>query len=79
MPLDTNPSSTQEKPKIFQDFTKSGEQLDTDTLDVTKVESFCTNCHDNGITQLLLTKIPFFKELIISSFFANIAIIRIIR
>lgn len=25
------------------------------------IESFCVSCHDNGITKLLMTKIPFFK------------------
>jgi hypothetical protein len=30
---------------------------------VTEVESFCVNCHKNGITRILLTKIPFFKEI----------------
>ena len=26
-----------------------------------EIESFCVNCEKNGITKLLLTKIPFFK------------------
>ncbi|XP_056293170.1 zinc finger protein ZPR1 [Pseudoliparis swirei] len=34
----------------------------------TEIESMCMNCHLNGTTRLLLTKIPFFKEVIISSF-----------
>ena len=33
-----------------------------------EVESLCMNCHENGITRLLLTKIPFFKEIVIMSF-----------
>lgn len=36
--------------------------------EVTEIESMCMNCHENGSTKLLLTKIPFFKEVIISSF-----------
>mmetsp|Transcript_7960 Transcript_7960/g.9109 ORF Transcript_7960/g.9109 Transcript_7960/m.9109 type:complete len:555 (+) Transcript_7960:108-1772(+) len=32
------------------------------------VESLCMNCHKTGTTQLLLTVIPFFREVIISSF-----------
>uniref|UniRef100_A0A667ZH25 Zinc finger ZPR1-type domain-containing protein n=1 Tax=Myripristis murdjan TaxID=586833 RepID=A0A667ZH25_9TELE len=34
----------------------------------TEIESLCMNCYQNGTTRLLLTKIPFFKEIIISSF-----------
>ncbi|KAF1392055.1 hypothetical protein PFLUV_G00048550 [Perca fluviatilis] len=34
----------------------------------TEIESLCMNCFKNGMTRLLLTKIPFFKEVIISSF-----------
>lgn len=34
----------------------------------TEIESMCMNCHQNGLTRLLLTKIPFFKEIIVSSF-----------
>jgi len=34
----------------------------------TEIESMCMNCHENGITKLLLTMIPHYKEVIISSF-----------
>ncbi|XP_061748119.1 zinc finger protein ZPR1 [Nerophis ophidion] len=34
----------------------------------TEIESLCMNCYQNGVTRLLLTKIPFFKEVIVSSF-----------
>lgn len=34
----------------------------------TEIESMCMNCHQNGLTRLLLTRIPFFKEIIVSSF-----------
>lgn len=33
-----------------------------------KIESLCFNCGENGITKLLLTKIPFYKEIILMSF-----------
>lgn len=36
---------------------------------VDEIESLCMNCHENGITRLLLTRIPFFREIIIMSFF----------
>ncbi|XP_004466045.1 zinc finger protein ZPR1 isoform X1 [Dasypus novemcinctus] len=34
----------------------------------TEIESLCMNCYRNGMTRLLLTKIPFFREIIVSSF-----------
>ena len=36
--------------------------------EITEIESLCMNCHEHGTTKLLLTKIPFFKEVIVSSF-----------
>ncbi|KAK1816352.1 nucleolar zinc-finger protein [Friedmanniomyces endolithicus] len=35
---------------------------------VEEIESLCMNCHENGITRLLLTRIPFFREIVIMSF-----------
>ena len=39
-----------------------------DTENVTEIESLCMNCHENGQTVILMTKIPFFKEMIVMSF-----------
>lgn len=36
---------------------------------VDEIESLCMNCHENGTTKLLLTRIPFFREIILMSFF----------
>lgn len=36
--------------------------------EATKVESLCVNCQENGTTQILLTKIPFYKEVVLMSF-----------
>ncbi|MCI4388289.1 hypothetical protein PGIGA_G00084030 [Pangasianodon gigas] len=41
---------------------------DEDDAQPTEIESLCMNCYENGKTRLLLTKIPFFREIIISSF-----------
>ncbi|XP_042365419.1 zinc finger protein ZPR1 [Plectropomus leopardus] len=41
---------------------------DSDDWQPTEIESLCMNCYQNGMTRLLLTKIPFFKEVIVSSF-----------
>ncbi|KAK4241376.1 ZPR1 zinc-finger domain-containing protein [Achaetomium macrosporum] len=35
---------------------------------VEEIESLCMNCEENGVTRLLLTKIPYFREVIIMSF-----------
>ncbi|KAF2483199.1 zinc finger protein-like protein zpr1 [Neohortaea acidophila] len=33
-----------------------------------EVESLCMNCHEDGTTRILLTRIPFFREIVIMSF-----------
>lgn len=35
---------------------------------IQEVESLCMNCHKNGTTRMLLTRIPYFREIIIMSF-----------
>lgn len=35
---------------------------------VQEIESLCMNCHENGFTRMLLTKIPYFREVVIMSF-----------
>lgn len=48
---------------VFREIGADGEDWEP-----TEIESLCMNCYQNGTTRLLLTKIPFFKEIIISSF-----------
>lgn len=48
---------------LFKDISADGEDWEP-----TEIESLCMNCYQNGTTRLLLTKIPFFKEIIVSSF-----------
>ncbi|KAF9370005.1 nucleolar zinc-finger protein [Podila verticillata] len=45
---------------LFQDI--DGDQ------EVTEIESLCMNCHENGTTRLLLTRVPHFREVIIMAF-----------
>lgn len=72
---------TQEQTKPQENFTTLGDQAqgidnsvnetgaaDAEGHPVQEVESMCMNCHKNGITRMLLTKIPFFREIIIMSF-----------
>ncbi|KAL4229038.1 nucleolar zinc-finger protein [Mactra antiquata] len=57
-------SSTSEQPKsLFRDI-----NADDEDPEVTEIESLCLRCHDQGTTRLFLTKIPFFREVIVSSF-----------
>ncbi|KAH6615319.1 ZPR1 zinc-finger domain-containing protein [Boeremia exigua] len=46
----------------------SGQQDEDDSKVVDEIESLCMNCHENGTTRLLLTRIPFFREIVIMSF-----------
>lgn len=38
---------------------------------VQEIESFCMQCHELGTTRLLLTFIPYFREVIIASFYCD--------
>ncbi|MCJ1224865.1 nucleolar zinc-finger protein [Toensbergia leucococca] len=38
---------------------------------VEEIESLCMNCEQNGTTRLLLTKIPYFREIILMSFYCD--------
>lgn len=73
--------SEEERPKIDNQFATVGEQAqevdssinqtgaaDAEGHPVQEVESLCMNCHENGTTRMLLTRIPFFREIIIMSF-----------
>uniref|UniRef100_A0AAY5L9Y8 Zinc finger protein ZPR1 n=1 Tax=Esox lucius TaxID=8010 RepID=A0AAY5L9Y8_ESOLU len=48
---------------VFKEISADDEDNQT-----TEIESLCMNCYQNGLTRFLLTKIPFFKEIIVSSF-----------
>ncbi|EDV25665.1 expressed hypothetical protein [Trichoplax adhaerens] len=41
---------------------------DDDSPEISEIESLCMNCHENGTTRMMLTKIPMFREIIIMSF-----------
>ncbi len=55
---------------VFTDIS-SPKTIDTDISEEqqpTEVESVCFSCGDNGVTRLLLVKVPHFRELIVMSF-----------
>ncbi|XP_066993713.2 zinc finger protein ZPR1 [Anabrus simplex] len=51
------------KQPLFRDL-----NADDPDPETTEIESLCMNCGENGLTRLLLTKIPFYKEIILMSF-----------
>lgn len=53
---------------LFEDMGAKVSGTDADQKVVEEIESLCMNCHENGTTKLLLTKIPFFREIVIMSF-----------
>ncbi|CAB4431475.1 unnamed protein product [Rhizophagus irregularis] len=49
-------------------FQNIGQIVDNDDVKPTEIESYCVNCGENGITKLLLTKIPHWRDIVIMSF-----------
>ncbi|KAF7367454.1 Zinc-finger protein ZPR1 [Mycena sanguinolenta] len=47
--------------------TKDGE-TETEEKVVQEIESLCMKCHEQGVTRMLLTSIPYFREIIVMSF-----------
>jgi zinc finger protein len=39
-----------------------------ETNDITGIESLCLECGQNGTTRMLLTEMPFFRQVVITSF-----------
>jgi len=60
--MESQEAKEQQKP-LFRDI-----NADDDDTEITEMESLCMQCEENGRTRMLLTKIPFFKEIIIMSF-----------
>lgn len=44
------------------------EDVRPDERNIEQIESLCMNCHKNGMTKILLTSIPYFKEVAVMSF-----------
>merc|ERR1711972_56101 len=63
-------TSTKTKPEsLFSDL--RGDDIETGELSAQTIESVCMRCYENGVTKILLTKIPFFREVVISSFYCE--------
>lgn len=60
--MNTNIAQSENKP-IFREL-----NADDAEPEVTEIESLCMKCYESGTTKLLLTKIPYYKEVVIMSF-----------
>lgn len=59
----SSPETCTKKEPLFKELNP-----DEDDNGVMEIESLCLNCHQQGTTRLMLTRIPFFREVILSSF-----------
>eukprot|EP00128_Syssomonas_multiformis_P016265 Colp12_sorted_trinity150504_noHs@35326 len=57
---DTQPDVEQQQDSVFNPINAEEH--------VTEIESLCMNCHENGMTRMLLTMIPYFREVIVMAF-----------
>ena len=60
------PTPTEHATPLFKDI-----NADDETPEIMEIESLCVECEEQGITRLFLTRIPFFKDVIVSSFSCN--------
>ncbi|KAF7717561.1 Uncharacterized protein PECH_006600 [Penicillium ucsense] len=61
---DSNPQESQ--------FLNIGDLVErNDETGVMSVESLCMNCHENGTTRILLLRVPFFKDIVVDSFYCE--------
>jgi zinc finger protein len=49
-------------------FPTIGEQVETTEEGTMEIPSMCPTCREDGVTRMMLTRIPFFREIIVSSF-----------
>ncbi|KIY66478.1 zf-ZPR1-domain-containing protein [Cylindrobasidium torrendii FP15055 ss-10] len=55
-------------PTIGASAERTGAGEDDEGSVVQQIDSLCMECHEQGVTRLLLTKIPFFQEVVVMSF-----------
>ncbi|GBC08465.1 hypothetical protein RclHR1_08130008 [Rhizophagus clarus] len=58
-------SQEKKRENLFQNI---GQIVDNGDAKPTEIESYCVHCGENGITKLLLTKIPHWRDIVIMSF-----------
>ncbi|KAI1977616.1 nucleolar zinc-finger protein [Ophidiomyces ophidiicola] len=58
-------ATTNPKDDTTQEDLSNGNDDDTGPM---QLESLCMNCHENGVTKILLLRIPFFRDVLLESF-----------
>ncbi|KAF7594447.1 hypothetical protein BBP40_009269 [Aspergillus hancockii] len=67
--MSTEDKQVQQETAPESQFQKPGDLVEkNDETGVMQIESLCMNCHENGITRLLLLRVPFFRDIILESF-----------
>ncbi|KAG1746779.1 zf-ZPR1-domain-containing protein [Suillus paluster] len=67
-------AQVEEKPELFPliadvvNKAHAGDEEDTDARPLEEIESLCMQCGEQGVTRMMLTSIPFFREVIVMSF-----------
>ncbi|CAJ0877491.1 10767_t:CDS:2 [Entrophospora sp. SA101] len=54
--------------KVFHELEEIVNDETNEQIRPTEIESYCVKCGENGLTKILLTKIPHWKEIVIMSF-----------
>ncbi|GFZ43933.1 Zinc finger protein ZPR1 [Saitozyma sp. JCM 24511] len=65
---DALPEIADDDARLREDAPPLVEQGEGEEREMQEVESLCMRCHEQGVTRMLLTSIPYFKEIIVSSF-----------
>ena len=52
----------------IQTLDAGAEDVESEAQVIDHIESLCMNCEEQGTTRLFLTRIPFFKEVVLMSF-----------
>ncbi|CAG8498839.1 2903_t:CDS:2 [Diversispora eburnea] len=60
--------ANKKKDKLFQDIGEIVQAENEEDNRPMEIESYCVNCEKNGITKMLLTRIPHWREIVIMSF-----------
>ncbi|GAA5876176.1 hypothetical protein JCM3774_003519 [Rhodotorula dairenensis] len=65
---ETTPTSAEQQQQPQSQWRPIGEAVGAGDVPVEVIESLCLNCHEQGETRMLLTVIPYFREVIVCSF-----------
>ncbi|ODV57847.1 zinc finger-containing protein ZPR1 [Ascoidea rubescens DSM 1968] len=61
-------SEVVESTEVYNDGIKKTDAHDSAGNYIQEIQSLCVNCEENGVTRILLTNIPYFRDVILMSF-----------